>query len=166
MLARCVLWPCVCPSVCLSVTSWSSIEMAGRIELGFFCTESALYFLYRAYCVIRNSGFCKKDRLRLLLNSLWNLVQNYELASFYRTRWTAESSDCAPSVCEFFLFVYEISQEPLNGFAPNSHGRRVWSLAGTSLKVRVKGEGHQGQKKLSRPFDRRPTCGLCLVKHL
>jgi len=28
-----------------------------------------------------------------------------------------------------FLFVYEISREPLNGFAPNSHGRHVWSLA-------------------------------------
>jgi len=36
-----------------------------------------------------------------------------------------------------FLFVYEISREPLNGFAPNSHGRRVWSLARTSLKVKV-----------------------------
>ena len=24
-----------------------------------------------------------------------------------------------------FLFVYEISREPLNGFAPNSHGRLV-----------------------------------------
>ena len=41
----------------------------------------------------------------------------------------------APSVC--FLFVYEISREPLNGFAPYSHGRRVWPLARTSLKVRV-----------------------------
>ena len=28
-----------------------------------------------------------------------------------------------------FLFVYEISGEPLNGFAPNSQGRRVWSHA-------------------------------------
>jgi len=43
-----------------------------------------------------------------------------------------------------FLFVYEISQELLNGFAPNSHGTRVWSLTRTSLKV--KGQGHQGQK--------------------
>jgi len=25
-----------------------------------------------------------------------------------------------------FLFVYEIYREPLNGFAPNSHGIRVW----------------------------------------
>ena len=42
-----------------------------------------------------------------------------------------------------FLFVYEISPEPLNGFAPNSQARRVWSLAGMSLKVKVKGQGHQ-----------------------
>jgi len=36
-----------------------------------------------------------------------------------------------------FLFVYEISPEPLNRFAPNSQGRRVWSFARTSLKVKV-----------------------------
>ena len=36
-----------------------------------------------------------------------------------------------------FLFVYEISPELLSGFATNSHGRRVWSLAGTSLKETV-----------------------------
>jgi len=36
-----------------------------------------------------------------------------------------------------FLFVYEISPELLNGFAPNSHGRRVWSLTQTCLKVKV-----------------------------
>ena len=45
-----------------------------------------------------------------------------------------------------FLFVYEISREPLNRFAPNSHGRRVWSLARTSLNVKVKRQGHQGTK--------------------
>jgi len=52
----------------------------------------------------------------------------------------------APPVCGF-LFVYEISRKPLNGFAPNSRGRRVWSLARMSLKVKGKGEGHQGQKR-------------------
>ena len=52
----------------------------------------------------------------------------------------------APSVCGF-LFVYmKYLGEPLNGFAPHSHGRRVWSLAGTSLKVKVNGQGHQRQK--------------------
>ena len=53
----------------------------------------------------------------------------------------------ALSVYGFFLFVYEIHREPLNGFAPYSHGRRVWSLVWTSLKVEVKGQGHQGQKR-------------------
>jgi len=43
--------------------------------------------------------------------------------------------------------VYEISPELLNGFAPNSRGRRLWSLARTSLKVKVKDQGHQGQKR-------------------
>jgi len=41
----------------------------------------------------------------------------------------------APSVC--FFFVCEISREPLNGFASNSQGQRVWSLARTNLKVKV-----------------------------
>jgi len=51
----------------------------------------------------------------------------------------------APSVCGFF--VYEISLEPLNGFAPSSHRRHVLSLARTSLKAKVKDQGHQGQKR-------------------
>ena len=46
----------------------------------------------------------------------------------------------------WFLFVYEIYPEPLNGFGRYSHGRRVWSLAPTSLKVKVKDQGHHGQK--------------------
>jgi len=45
-----------------------------------------------------------------------------------------------------FLMVSESNiSELLNGFAPNSQGRRVWSLAGTSLNIKVKGQGHQGQ---------------------
>jgi len=31
-------------------------------------------------------------------------------------------------------------QEPLNGFAPNSHGRRAWSFAWTTLNVKVKSQ--------------------------
>ena len=38
------------------------------------------------------------------------------------------------------LFVYEISRQLLNGFASKSQGRRVWSLAWTSLKIKVKGQ--------------------------
>jgi len=39
-----------------------------------------------------------------------------------------------------FLFVPQISREPLNGFAPNSQGIRVWSIARTRLNVMVKGQ--------------------------
>jgi len=57
-------------------------------------------------------------------------------------------------------------RELLHGFVPNSQGRRVWSLARTSLNVKVKCQGHQVQKKQHfRPF-RQPACGLCLVRHL
>ena len=45
-----------------------------------------------------------------------------------------------------FLVVFKISQESLNGFAPNSQGRRVWYLARTS---QGQGQGHQGQKRHS-----------------
>jgi len=48
----------------------------------------------------------------------------------------------APSVC--VVCIWNTSGELLNRFAPNSHGRCVWSLARMSLKV--KGQGHQGQK--------------------
>jgi len=48
-----------------------------------------------------------------------------------------------------FLFVYEKSREPQNGFAPNSHGRRVWSLARTSLKVRSKVKVTRDKKRHS-----------------
>jgi len=66
----------------------------------------------------------------------------------------------------FFLFVYEISLEPLNRSAPNSYGRHVLSLAWTSLKV--KGQGNQAQKQhfLALSVACMQLCSLCLVKHL
>jgi len=71
---------------------------------------------------------------------------DYDDYYYYRMQSSAQGSVIgAVSLC--FLFVYEIFREPLNGYAPNSHGRRVWSFARTSLKVDVKGQGHQGQKK-------------------
>jgi len=44
---------------------------------------------------------------------------------------------CLPHLSKvlFCLLVNQISQKPLNGFAPNSRGRRVSSLARTSLNV-------------------------------
>jgi len=40
----------------------------------------------------------------------------------------------------------------LKGFAPNSHGRHVWSLVWTSLTVEVKGQGRWGQNIIFGPF--------------
>jgi len=47
-----------------------------------------------------------------------------------------------------FLFVTQISLERMNGFAPNSQGKRVWSLARATLnnKVKAKHQGQEGQK--------------------
>jgi len=44
------------------------------------------------------------------------------------------------------FFAYEISLEPLNGFAPNSQGIHVWSLVRMSLNVKVKGQGTRDKK--------------------
>jgi len=63
------------------------------------------------------------------------------IVCFYRTQRTARKVlFLATSVCGSFLFVCEIYREPLNGFAPNSHGRRVRSLGRISLRVKVKSQ--------------------------
>jgi len=72
----------------------------------------------------------------------------YVTVCFVCTLFTARSRLCKVlflTLSVTFLFVYEISLELLNGFAPNSHEKRVWlwSLARTSLIVDVKGQGHQ-----------------------
>jgi len=66
------------------------------------------------------------------------------------------------AVCDF-LFVYEISQEPLNRFPPNSQLRRVWSLTRTNLNVKVKGQGYQGQKTAFFQPSRQPACSAVYV---
>jgi len=88
--------------------------------------------------------------------------------------------------------VNQISRERLNQFAPNSQGRRAWSLAWISLNVKVKGKGHQQKTRLALPSPPAATewnafaannvtqqqtavasrgdfvvlCAVCLVKHL
>ena len=68
-----------------------------------------------------------------------------------------------------FLFVYEISREPLNGFAPNSQGRRIWSLAWMSLNVKVKVQRSRSPGIKTAFSALSVACvglGLCSVKHL
>ena len=55
-------------------------------------------------------------------------------------------------ICPHSRFVYEISLEPLNGFAPNSHERCVWSM---SLTVEVT----RDKNGIFQPFPQ-SVCGL------
>jgi len=65
---------------------------------------------------------------------------------------------CFSTVCDFVfcLFVNHVSRELLNGFVPNSQGRRVWSLAQTGLNVKVT----RGKKRTVHPRQQRngPVC--------
>jgi len=70
----------------------------------------------------------------------------FAVSTYYRTQWTAQGSFLTFSAVCDFLFVYKISREPLNGFTPNSHRRRVWSLAWMSLNIKVKGQRSPGTK--------------------
>jgi len=82
--------------------------------------------------------------LATVFSFLLNFLQLF--AFYYRIQWTAEGSVFSTISRWIFCSCMKYFGEPLNGFAPNSQRRRVWSLAWTSLKVKVKGQGHQGQK--------------------
>ena len=62
-----------------------------------------------------------------------------------------------PSVS--FLFVYEMSRKPLNGFVPNSHGRRVWSLA----HKKFEGQGQRSRSPETKTAFFGPFCDLHAV---
>ena len=80
-------------------------------------------------------------------------------------QWTAEGSVFGAVSLWVFWFVYEISLEPLNGFAPDSHRRRLGPRADE-----FEGQGQRSRSPGTNnciiwPFQW-PGCGLCLVKHL
>jgi len=56
------------------------------------------------------------------------------------TEFDALTAVCSVLTFFIFLFMHQISREPQNGFAQYSQGGRVWSLAWTSFKVKVKGQ--------------------------
>ena len=74
----------------------------------------------------------------------------------------------ASKVLFFALSVPQISRESLNGFALNSQEIRVWSLARTTLNVKVKGQRSRlPETKMGFSTDLcEPACGSCLVKHI
>jgi len=108
--------------------NWPKSERVGIIG-GGFC----------AWC----SCCCAANSVRMLKALVLPVYYGY----FHFLPHTSKVLVLALSVTFLFrLFVCEISPEPLNGFVPNSQGRRVWSLRRMSLNVKVKDQGHQGQK--------------------
>jgi len=86
---------------------------------------------------------------------------------FYHTQSTAEGFVFCATSLVFFCFVSEISRELLNGFVPDSHGRRVWSLALTNLKDKVKCQSSRSPgPKTAFSTHSAALCSLCFVKHL
>jgi len=75
---------------------------------------------------------------------------------------------CFSALCDFvFWFVNRISQERLNGFAPNSQGRRVWSLARMSLNVKSKVKVTRDEKRAvhsHHPRQRRNGLVCCMQR--
>jgi len=82
----------------------------------------------------------------LFARHLGNYAQQKSRTSLFTAR--SELREVMFLALSVTFLLYEISREPqpLNGFAPNSQGRRVWSLAQISLNVKVKGQGHHGLK--------------------
>ena len=73
----------------------------------------------------------------LFARHLGNYAQQKSRTSLFTAR--SELREVMFLALSVTFLLYEISREPqpLNGFAPNSQGRRVWSLARTSLKVKI-----------------------------
>ena len=113
--------------------------------------------------------------------SLGRGIQGIELRNIRRGRhlYSAGRQSCLASahilVC-YFLFVTQISREPLKGFAPNSQERRVWSRArksecqGQRSKVKITRDkkravhsGHSPQATSSSSGrDHSVTAGACV----
>jgi len=90
---------------------------------------------------------CVRQLCTMICRHIWAVLKDECRFRFITTRselWKVLF--LAPAVFAI-LFVYEMSWELLNGFVPNSHRRHAWSTTWTSLKVMVKGQGHQGQKR-------------------
>ena len=111
--------------------------------------KSCVSYQYRRWhytvsaSTLQTSTVCSDETYNYMYSISGSIVSEAELLIIIACSELRKVLFLAPSVCGF-MFVCEISWEPLNGFAPNSHGRCVWSLAQTNLKV--KRQGHQGQK--------------------
>ena len=97
-------------------------------------------------------SFNMEPKLCLKFGLAWDLCSTFPLHHCILREYDVcydKQDSVFSAVCDFvvFLFVTQISRERLNRFAPNSQGRRVWFPARTTLNVKVKGQGHYGQKR-------------------
>ena len=112
---------------------------------GFFHFSNSAIFLARSRCFRSSSSSFSLRRFSCIHNTLSVVpiidVKNAFNVFYSRHVFTAHTELRKVlffgAACDF-LFVYEISREPLNGFTPSSHGRRACSLARRSLNVKVK----------------------------
>ena len=97
-----------------------------------FLALSVTFFV----CIWNISGnaeqFCPK-----LTGKTWLVPRSDEFEGQGQFRQSACGLCLEKHLCCSFLFVCEISREPLNRFATNSRGRCVWSFSWTSLKIKV-----------------------------
>jgi len=90
----------------------------------------------RVWLWSRTLRLCRASKSRdKIAGVTWHLDLHDQCFDYYRTQVRRKVLFLALSVT--FLFVHEISREPLNRIAPNSQGRCVWSLARMSLKAKV-----------------------------
>jgi len=106
---------------------------------------------------------CKK---LIWFDLIWQRHHWTVITAFYYRTQSTEESFVYGTVSLWCFGVYEISREPLDGFMPNSQGRRAWSLARSDeFESQGQRSRSKGTKRHFWPF-RRPAGGLCLVKHL
>jgi len=129
--------------------------------------ELCMYFKLFDGCVM-STTVCPPSARRRFLTELFDLLTQEMVASvnngsFHRSRFSLlpHALNCG-RFCfwrrQSVFCLYEISREPLNGFAPYSD-----EFEGQSQSSKVKVA--RDTKRHFRSF-RRPACSLCLVKHL
>jgi len=120
------LYLCVCLCVCLSLAAFPHYCTDPDVTWG---NGSGCPVVVQCWADLQSvHRFCFYDNVVPNTKCWLHMVQLKLLPSHhYHTQWTAQGSVFG-AVSLWFLSVYEISPKPLNGFAPNSRGRRVWSL--------------------------------------
>jgi len=126
------------------------MNLGSRLRLFSVCILNNIHSygtnqtLLEAFCVCRLVAYDLTCVMFMLLMSDFSntlVLLAFINLNIYYQRFLPRAVNCGRfcfgTVSLWFLLVCEISREPLNRFVPNSHGRHVWSLAWTSLKVKV-----------------------------